>query len=741
MNPLLEAALAYARIGWYVFPCEPATMGNASTGKKPLTKNGKDDATTNETIIRDWWTRHPNANIGVAVEPSGLVILDVDTANGKRGRESLAEIESALAGTLCARTGSGGMHAIYARGPHEPKQHLNIRPGLDLIGKGYFIAPPSRHNSGEAYYWQNEDTIAPLPQILLDLKRERLSDVKIPSAILPLEGKQARIVAAARLAEVWPAKGRHHAFLALAGALAKEGWPVEDIAEFTTHVARLMPGCDEKALTDRPLQARDSVEKVSRGEEVSGWGVLSSVVPEDTINLVRERLGLVDDWSIVPTGPIDLGELGEITPQQIEAERLKGEQEVKGFRLAGELALIQYPPVVSHPTGFTNLDKLLGGGFSTQQLIVMIGRPGAGKTAFIIRCALHHESKVPVLYCSTELQHNEIVARLCSPILGVPWRDIVRAQGITRDGVKVTHELCAQVLRDRRIAVIGQDEIYAAGQEDGKKAVELIAKTAIAMKTHFGQTPIVFVDYMQELARGDSDHAKAENTKIAVIFRILSQRIDCAIVLVSSVSRSGYGSGGEQLRMKDDPTIYLSLAKESGDIEYAAATIMFLDVLDQSMGEGWRPGRIAVAKSRHGETGFSGVKFRGATGEWEEFEDGVKELSAERILQVKESNQAESDEKKILAKVEELAKQGLYKDKSGLQADVGGKTQRIFEVIKRLVSVGLLCEVNHQIVDPLGNKETKKVLMLAEDARRAARGLPIAEEKVSVLEIIGPIRT
>ena len=82
---LLKAALAYARRGVPVFPCEP-------DGKRPLTYNGFWDATADPRRIRDWWSRWPTANVGLPTgERSDLLVLDVDSRGG--GFESLAVLE------------------------------------------------------------------------------------------------------------------------------------------------------------------------------------------------------------------------------------------------------------------------------------------------------------------------------------------------------------------------------------------------------------------------------------------------------------------------------------------------------------------------------------------------------------------------------------------------------------------------------------------------------------------------
>ena len=82
---LPKAALAYARRGVPVFPCEPGA-------KRPLTRNGHWDATTDRRAIERWWRRQPSANIGLPTgKKSGIVVLDVDVDDG--GLESLAKLE------------------------------------------------------------------------------------------------------------------------------------------------------------------------------------------------------------------------------------------------------------------------------------------------------------------------------------------------------------------------------------------------------------------------------------------------------------------------------------------------------------------------------------------------------------------------------------------------------------------------------------------------------------------------
>ena len=72
-SPLLDAAIAYARRGWPVFPCNPKNKrpflakDKDADGKPIKGSGGVSKATTDEEQIRAWWRKWPRAMIGVSV--------------------------------------------------------------------------------------------------------------------------------------------------------------------------------------------------------------------------------------------------------------------------------------------------------------------------------------------------------------------------------------------------------------------------------------------------------------------------------------------------------------------------------------------------------------------------------------------------------------------------------------------------------------------------------------------------
>lgn len=99
------------------------------------------------------------------------------------------------------------------------------------------------------------------------------------------------LAAAQVLGEAWPTQSRHSAQLALAGALARAGWPEELVADFCACVAEIQqPGNGD--LNKRLAAARSSVTKVHSGEFTQGWPSLIALIGEDPVAACRALLGM-----------------------------------------------------------------------------------------------------------------------------------------------------------------------------------------------------------------------------------------------------------------------------------------------------------------------------------------------------------------------------------------------------------------------------------------------------------------
>lgn len=176
-----QSAIAYVkRFNFRIFPVVPR-------GKNPLTKHGLKDATRDIEQIHKWWSKIPNAGIGIPTgKINGFVVLDCDVkrnregfiiANGFETLEELTDKYGELPDTVIQHSGSGeGQHYLfkYQEGIRNATDFL---PGLDIRGDGgYIVAAPSIHPSGKEYTWDAgfhiaETEITDIPGWLLNLIR------------------------------------------------------------------------------------------------------------------------------------------------------------------------------------------------------------------------------------------------------------------------------------------------------------------------------------------------------------------------------------------------------------------------------------------------------------------------------------------------------------------------------------------------------------------------------------------
>src|SRR5438093_654687 len=184
-STMLSAALEYAERCVPVFPVWGVDGGRCrcgapdcrnSAGKHPIAScapRGFKDASIDESVIREWWSRFPSANIAT---PTGdwCDVLDIDPRNG--GDTTLLELErqhGPLPDTATVITGGGGRH-IYFSATRVALGKTAGR-GIDIkTAGGYVLLPPSNHVSGGIYrddlaHLLFETPLAPVPTWLVAL--------------------------------------------------------------------------------------------------------------------------------------------------------------------------------------------------------------------------------------------------------------------------------------------------------------------------------------------------------------------------------------------------------------------------------------------------------------------------------------------------------------------------------------------------------------------------------------------
>jgi len=142
----LRQALAYARSGWPVFPCQPGA-------KIPATAHGFRDATTDPVQITSRFGRGFGWNLAIATGAPGPDVLDIDqhgpAGNGYPAFARLQQAGLVTGAAAYVRTPAGGMHAYFA-GSDQHNGHL-ARHHVDFRSHGGYIVGAASHVDGRPY--------------------------------------------------------------------------------------------------------------------------------------------------------------------------------------------------------------------------------------------------------------------------------------------------------------------------------------------------------------------------------------------------------------------------------------------------------------------------------------------------------------------------------------------------------------------------------------------------------------
>lgn len=248
------------------------------------------------------------------------------------------------------------------------------------------------------------------------------------------------------------------------------------------------------------------------------------------------------------------------------------------------------------PSGWKDLDDVLAG-FQDSNLIIVAGRPGTGKTAFMLNVAQHvavHEN-LPVGMFSLEMSQEELGDRLLVMQAGIDaWR--------LKTGKLDDSDL--DKLQDA-MGVLAEAPIFI-DDTPGISLMEMRTKARRLQMEH--GLKLLIIDYLQLANPGRHLESRVQEVSIvSQAMKNLARELRIPVLVGSQLNRQVEARGSKKPQLAD--------LRESGSIEQDADVVMFLYRPDENkdLAPGDKiPTMLSIDKHRNGALREISFMFNGA---------------------------------------------------------------------------------------------------------------------------------
>lgn len=272
------------------------------------------------------------------------------------------------------------------------------------------------------------------------------------------------------------------------------------------------------------------------------------------------------------------------------------------------------------PLPWPSATKALGGGL-WPGLHVLTGATGQGKTQFALQAAWAAAGAgVPVLYVGLELGPVDLAARLLALAIG-------EAEGRTQKWNelflgKAPPEVAEKL--GRYADAVAAKPIRAEFGPPLGWSYEALYERVRALREEFPDSSIpvlVVLDYLQAVGapHGARLDVRERIREAAYAARAAARDFNASVLMLSSVARENVAklkAGADKADTRPGETSaadLVGLGKESGEIEYAADSVLALVSGEWTEGSAARPMWLALAKMRAGQPAWCALEFNGST--------------------------------------------------------------------------------------------------------------------------------
>jgi replicative DNA helicase len=250
------------------------------------------------------------------------------------------------------------------------------------------------------------------------------------------------------------------------------------------------------------------------------------------------------------------------------------------------------------PTGFHDLDVLIGGGIKPGKLVTIAGRPGMGKSSIVGNMA-HYIAKElgkAVLIFSLEMSKDDYIERLLS--IEAKIENTYLTSG--RLSNNQWSDLATAISTLSSVPIYVDDSPFLTVSKVRSKAKKLIAER--------GELAMIAIDYLQLMEGVDASSDNQGNFalqigKITRQLKQLARECNTTVIILSQLNRGVEGRTNKRPELSD--------LRESGRIEEDSDMVLMLyrdeyyhpDSPERGLAE------VRIAKNRAGPTGLIKLLF------------------------------------------------------------------------------------------------------------------------------------
>ena len=293
-NPLLDAAIQYAKAGLSIFPCNPFPNkdrpdGTVFKNKQPyLSFTPYRDRTPTEDEIKEWWVKWPDAMIGCITgkKPNDLTIIDADS---EQAWKELQEYIPDTYQTKIAKSPNGyHLYFKHFEGPVNDSRIMEsaIKDVDCRTEGGYIIMPPSinlGNGKAQKYEWLTHSQVEEVPSALKDIIINSLYRGPEDNANIGGGGVLGNTQMSSDVLKLIPNGARDNTLFHIANHLAKGKMPEVEIKSLLTLIGL---NCCETPFPEKEIKTKiDSVFK--------RMAIKNQSVAEEVRELVLSSNGLI----------------------------------------------------------------------------------------------------------------------------------------------------------------------------------------------------------------------------------------------------------------------------------------------------------------------------------------------------------------------------------------------------------------------------------------------------------------